>query len=70
MVNDRERRVAVILDASLMAFERINVHPLVNTMTTGLHRDDLVPFLTETGHPPRVLACRSRRTTARAKPED
>ena len=56
VVNDREGRVAVILDASLMAFERINVHPLVNTMTTGLSRDDLVAFLTEAGHPPRVLS--------------
>jgi Ala-tRNA(Pro) deacylase len=40
----------------LMAFERINVHPLVNTMTTGLSRDDLVAFLTDAGHPPRVLS--------------
>jgi Ala-tRNA(Pro) deacylase len=56
VVNDREGRVAVILDASLMAFERINVHPLVNTMTTGLSRDDLVAFLTEAGHAPRVLS--------------
>jgi Ala-tRNA(Pro) deacylase len=56
VVNDREGQVGVILDATLMAFERINVHPLVNTMTTGLSRDDLVAFLTDASHPPRVLS--------------
>ena len=56
VVNDRAGRVTMILDANLMAFERINVHPLVNTMTTGLRRDDLIRFLESTGHPPRVVA--------------
>lgn len=55
VANDREARVTVILDANLMAHERINVHPLVNTATTGLARDDLVRFLAGTGHPPRIV---------------
>jgi Ala-tRNA(Pro) deacylase len=55
-LNDREGRVQVVLDASLMAFEEVNVHPLVNTATTTLRRDDLVRFLRETGHEPLVLA--------------
>ena len=55
-MNDREGRVTIVLDATLMTSQRINVHPLVNTMTIGLDRDDLVAFLTEAGHPPRVLA--------------
>jgi Ala-tRNA(Pro) deacylase len=38
----------------MMAMERINVHPLVNTMTTGVHRDDLLKFLRATGHEPLV----------------
>ncbi len=56
VANDAERRVSVVLDAALMAHERVNFHPLVNTMTTGLHRDDLMRFLADTGHEPRVLA--------------
>jgi Ala-tRNA(Pro) deacylase len=56
VANDAERRVSVVLDAALMAHERVNFHPLVNTMTTGLHRDDLLHFLADTGHEPRVLA--------------
>ena len=55
VANDREGRVTLILDATLMEHARINVHPLVNTATTGVGRDDLVRFLAGTGHPPRVV---------------
>jgi len=53
-INDTEGRVTVVLDATLMAHETINCHPLVNTMTTSLKRDDLVKFLQSTGHEPRI----------------
>jgi len=55
-INDRDRRVVVVLDQALMAHHTINAHPLVNTMTTSIARDDLVKFLVETGHPPRIEA--------------
>ncbi len=55
VANDPEGQVTVILDASLMEHERVNFHPLVNSMTTGVHRDDLVRFLRATGHEPRIL---------------
>jgi len=44
----------VVLDERLMAHERINAHPLVNTMTTGIQRTDLIRFLAETGHEPLI----------------
>jgi Ala-tRNA(Pro) deacylase len=47
--------VTMILDARLKAFGRVNCHPLVNTMTTGVSYADLLRFLCETGHAPRVL---------------
>ena len=53
-VNDTDARVTVVLDAALMAHDVINCHPLVNTMTTSLKRDDLVKFLESTGHTPRI----------------
>ena len=56
VVHDQPPRVRVILDRRLMAFERVNVHPLVNTMTTGVSPDDLVAFLRASGHEPAVLA--------------
>lgn len=55
-INDEACRVNVILDAALMEHEVINVHPLTNTMTTALRREDLVRFLGSRGHPPRILA--------------
>jgi Ala-tRNA(Pro) deacylase len=54
-INDAGRRVTVVLDAAMMAHARLNFHPLRNTMTTTIGRDDLVRFLTETGHPPRIV---------------
>jgi Ala-tRNA(Pro) deacylase len=55
-MNDRARRVCVVLDAALMRYETINCHPLVNTMTTSLPREGLVRFLEATGHRPRIEA--------------
>src|SRR6187200_1478816 len=55
-MNDHDRRVTVILDAALMEHGTVNFHPLLNTMTTSIGRDDLVRFLAATGHPPRIVA--------------
>ncbi len=56
VLNDSERRVAVILDEGLMRFERLNFHPLENTATTTIGRDDFLRFLAAAGHAPRILA--------------
>ena len=53
-MNDKTLRVNVVLDAGLMENAVINCHPLTNTMTTSIGRDDLVKFLAATGHPPRI----------------
>jgi Ala-tRNA(Pro) deacylase len=53
-INDSEGRVTVVLDASMMQHATLNYHPLVNTMTTSIARDDLVRFLQSTGHEPRI----------------
>jgi Ala-tRNA(Pro) deacylase len=53
-INDKERRVIVVLDAALMTHETLNFHPLVNTATTTIARDGLLKFLAATGHAPRV----------------
>jgi Ala-tRNA(Pro) deacylase len=55
VINDRAGRVTMILDANLMAHERVNFHPLVNSMTTGVSRDDLLRFLRAAGHDPAIL---------------
>jgi Ala-tRNA(Pro) deacylase len=55
VVNDRAGQVTMILDAALMEHERVNFHPLVNSMTTGVSREDLIRFLKATGHEPSVV---------------
>jgi len=53
-INDTAGRVTVVLDAPLMEHAIINAHPLTNTMTTSVSREDLVKFLEATGHQPRI----------------
>src|SRR5262249_61705145 len=55
-LNDTAGRVSVVLDAAMMEHGTLNYHPLRNTMTTSIARQDLVRFLEATGHPPRILA--------------
>ena len=55
LINDRGRRLEVIVDKALMAYDIINCHPLVNTATTAIARDDLLAFIRATGHQPRIV---------------
>ncbi len=55
-LNDTGRRVAVVLEAAMMMHATLNYHPLRNTMTTSIGRDDLIKFLDATGHPPLIAA--------------
>jgi Ala-tRNA(Pro) deacylase len=59
-INDREHRVTVVLDEALMAHVTLNHHPLVNTRTTSIRREDLVAFLRATGHEPKILPVSAR----------
>jgi Ala-tRNA(Pro) deacylase len=54
VINDEAGRVAVVLDAAMMAHPVLNFHPLVNTGTTTIAREGLLKFLEATGHPPRI----------------
>jgi Ala-tRNA(Pro) deacylase len=54
-INDRDRRVTIVLDKTLLGSEPVNCHPLVNTATTTIAPGDLLAFLRATGHEPLVL---------------
>jgi len=54
-LNDKEGAVEVLLEAGLMAHDILNFHPLINTMTTSIARADLLRFLEEVDHPPRIV---------------
>ncbi len=56
VINDEAGRVTVILDAAMMINDVLNFHPLVNTGTTAISREDLLKFLAATGHRPRIAA--------------
>ena len=56
LINDKGCRVTVILDAGMMRHERLNFHPLENTATTNIAREDLVRFIRSCGHEARVMA--------------
>ncbi len=56
LMNDPDQRVTVIVDAALMAHDTINCHPLENTGTTNIARDELLRFIRSCGHDPRIVA--------------
>jgi Ala-tRNA(Pro) deacylase len=55
LINDRERRVRVVLDAEMLTLDPLNYHPLVNTATTAVSPADLIKFITFCGHEPRIV---------------
>jgi Ala-tRNA(Pro) deacylase len=55
VMNDREGKVTVILDETLRTASHINCHPMTNTATTSIARDDLLKFMHATGHEVRWL---------------
>jgi len=55
-LNDTQAQVTVVLDSAMLAHEVLNYHPLANTMTTAIARDDLLKFLRASGHEPRIEA--------------
>lgn len=50
LMNDTDGRARFVVDVALLAFDRLNFHPLVNTATTAIARDDLDRFVEATGH--------------------
>ncbi len=58
VLNDAAGRVRLVLDETLLAHETINAHPLDNSATTSIARDDLLAFLRACGHEPLILPLR------------
>jgi Ala-tRNA(Pro) deacylase len=54
VINDTAQAVSVVLDAAMLRYPVLNYHPLENTRTTAIGRDDLIRFLEATGHKPRI----------------
>ena len=55
LVNDQARRVTLVLDQSLSEAEAVQCHPLVNTATLVIDRENLFRFLSAIAHEPKVI---------------
>lgn len=55
IINDRGGEVRIFLDKSMMNTDRVNYHPLINTMTIGTTPENLLRFIESTGHTPHVI---------------
>jgi Ala-tRNA(Pro) deacylase len=66
LVNDVERFVTPVLDAAMLECDPLNYHPLANDRTTAISSDDLLRFITASGHEPCIVELRDleRRLTA------
>ena len=60
LINDPARRITPVLDEAMLAHDLLNYHPLVNTMTTTIRRDDLLKFVAAMGHSPLIRAVSAR----------
>jgi Ala-tRNA(Pro) deacylase len=55
VMNDRARKVRVVLDRAVLEQEPLNFHPLVNRMTTSIGAADFLRFLEAEGHRPQIV---------------
>jgi Ala-tRNA(Pro) deacylase len=56
LINDTQKRVNVVLDASMMSHDLLNYHPLDNRATTTIRSADLLAFIRACGHEPKIIA--------------
>jgi Ala-tRNA(Pro) deacylase len=59
-INDHGGEVQFVVDDRLTGDEPVNVHPLRNTATLGMAGRDLVRFMADIGHAPRVTRLPAR----------
>jgi len=55
VLNDQDHAVTLLVDQALMAHDIWNCHPLVNTATTAIAKEDLFAFFNATGHTPTLI---------------
>lgn len=55
LINDTGQRVTVILDEAMMRHDLLNYHPMENTATTNIAREDLLRFIRSCGHEPKII---------------
>jgi len=56
IINDKAGDVSIIFDEALMQHDEIASHPMTNTATTVISRDDLIKFVQSTNHEAAIMA--------------
>jgi Ala-tRNA(Pro) deacylase len=57
LINDKARRVTVVLDSDMLESKQVNFHPLRNDASTTIQTADLVKFIKALGYVPLVTDC-------------
>jgi len=60
VVNDADRRVEVVIDTEVWQEETLQCHPLVNSSTLAIARQDIERLLQGTGHAYRIVSVPSK----------
>ena len=55
LINDRARRVVVVVDAELLKVDEVNFHPLENNAATRVTTRDMMRFIEACGHEVHIL---------------
>ena len=56
LINDKSKAVELVLDKRLSEeFEYVAFHPMVNTATTAITKDDLMKVISLSDHEPKIL---------------
>src|SRR3954465_16076427 len=55
LANDTAHQVAVVLDKGMLEHDLLNYHPLANDRTTAIAPRDLLRFIEDCGHRPRIV---------------
>lgn len=55
VINDKEQAVQICLDKAMMEADIVNYHPLENDKTISIKPDDLLLFIKDCGHEPRII---------------
>ena len=55
LINDAEGQVSFVLDQSILDHDIMHFHPLDNSLTTTLKRQDFLDFLERINHAPQVV---------------
>jgi Ala-tRNA(Pro) deacylase len=55
LINDPEQKVRVVLDEDMLKLAPLNFHPLRNDRTIAVSSGDLLRFVADCGHVPRIV---------------